>query len=311
MGRKARRLANRRPPRAVTCALDASRSPTLGSGVIVQPSTAFAPPPPPLQRAVGAGRIVAKAEAGTTRLARLYQDGCAKIRLPKDHAAQSLEAVLINTAGGLTGGDRLSWAAEAGPGAALTLTTPACEKVYRARDGRAETSVTLTLCAGARLDWLPQETILFDNGALSRRLEADLAPDARLLVAEAVVLGRTAMGETVRHGELRDRWRIRRDGRLIFADDIALTGAIAHTADRAPLLAGGRAFASLLLVAPDAERFLTPLRDAIGPAGGASAFDGKLFARIVAADGLALRRALLPALQVLQDGEPCPRVWRL
>ena len=279
--------------------------------MIVQPATAFAPALPPLQRAIGAGRIVAKAEAGTTRLARLYQDGCAKIRLPKDHAALSLEAVLINTAGGLTGGDRLAWTAEAGPGAALTLTTPACEKVYRARDGRAETTVSLVLGAGARLDWLPQETILFDAGALSRRLEADLAPDARLLVVESVVLGRTAMGETVRLGELRDRWRIRRDGRLLFADDLAFTGAVADLADRAPTLAGGRAFASLLLVAPDAERFLPPLRQAIGEAGGASAFEGKLFCRIAAADGLALRRALLPALHVLQDGEPCPRVWRL
>lgn len=279
--------------------------------MILEPASAFAPVPPPLQRAFGAGRIKAKAEAGTTRLERLYQDGCAKIRLPRDHAATSLEAVLINTAGGLTGGDRLGWRAEAGPGAALTLTTPACEKVYRARDGRAETTVALTLGAGARLDWLPQETILFDGGALSRRLEADLAADARLLVVEAVVLGRTAMGESVRRGELRDRWRIRRDGRLIFADDLAFSGAVADLADRAPLLAGGRAFASLLLVAQDAERLLVPLRQVIGDAGGSSAFEGKLFCRIAAADGLALRRALLPALKVLQDGEPCPRVWRL
>jgi urease accessory protein len=307
----ARRLGNRRRVRTGRETLDASRTAALGSDVITQPTSVLEPHHPPLQRALGAGRIKARAEDGTTRLERLFQDGCAKIRLPKDHAAHSLEAVLINTAGGLTGGDRLSWRAEAGPGAALTLTTPACEKIYRARDGRAETTASLTLGAGARLDWLPQETILFDGGALSRRLEADLAPDARLLVAEAVVLGRTAMGESVRQGELRDRWRIRREGRLVFADDLAFAGPVAGTADRSPILGGGRAFASLLLVAEDAPRFLAPLRAAIGDAGGASAFAGKLFCRIVAADGLALRRALLPALEVLQDGEPCPRVWRL
>ena len=279
--------------------------------MIVQPASVFEPAPPPLQRARGAGRITVRAEAGSTRLERLYQDGCAKIRLPRDAAAHNLEAVLINTAGGLTGGDRLDWRAEAGPGAALTLTTPACEKVYRARDGHAEVKVALEVGEGARLDWLPQETILFDGGALSRRLEANLAADARVLVVEAVVLGRTAMGETVRHGALRDRWRIRRDGRLLFADDLAFTGGVAALADRAPVLAGGGAFASLLLVAEDATRFLEPLRQALGEAGGASAFGGKLFARIVAPDGLALRRALLPALQILQDGEPCPRVWRL
>jgi urease accessory protein len=264
-----------------------------------------------LQRAQGAGRIAVKAEEGAMRLARLYQDGCGKILLPTDHAARGLEAVLINTSGGLTGGDRMSWRVDAEAGARLTLTTQACEKVYRARDGRAEVAVSLDVQAGARIDWLPQETILFDGAALSRTLDAELAADARLLAVEAVVLGRTAMGETVRRGTLRDRWRIRREGRLVFADDLRFEGPIAEIAGLAPTLAGGKAFASLLLVADDAERFLAPARAAIGPAGGASAFDGKLFARIVAPDGLSLRRALLPAIAALRDGEPCPRVWRL
>jgi urease accessory protein len=278
---------------------------------VIQDLASAADANPPLQRAAGAGRIAVKAEHGATRLARLYQDGCAKIRLPTDHAAQGLEAVLINTSGGLTGGDRMSWRADAEAGAQLTLTTQACEKVYRARDGRAEVSVSLNAASGARIDWLPQETILFDGAALSRTLEADLAGDARLLVVEAVVLGRTAMGETVRRGALRDRWRIRREGRLVFADDLRFEGPIADVAALAPTLAGGKAFASLLLVAEDAPRFLDPLRQAIGPAGGASAFDGKLFARIVGPEGLSLRRALLPAIAALRDGAPVPRVWRL
>lgn len=275
--------------------------------------------PPGLQRARGLGRISVKATSGATsgavgpvtRLDRLHQDGCAKIRLPRDATAAGLEAVLINTAGGLTGGDRLAWSAEAAAGTRLTLTTQACEKLYRAEAGRAEVETRLTVGAGARLDWLPQETILFDGAALARRLDAELAPDATLLAVEAVILGRTAMAETVRHGEVRDRWRIRREGRLVFADDLALAGPIAATAALPPLLGGARAFASLLLVAEDAPRFLAPLRAAIAGAGGASAFDGKLFCRLVAPDGLALRRALIPALAVLRDGQPCPRVWRL
>jgi urease accessory protein len=210
----------------------------------------------------------------------------------------------------------MAWGADAEAGARLTLTTQACEKVYRARDGRAEVKLSLNAAAGARIDWLPQETILFDGAALSRTLEADLAADARLLAVEAVVLGRTAMGETVRRGTLRDRWRVRREGKLVFADDLRFEGPVAEVAALAPTLAGGKAFASLLLVADDAERFLAPVREAIAPpsasmGGGASAFDGKLFARIVAADGLALRRILLPAIAALRDGEPCPRVWRL
>jgi urease accessory protein len=273
----------------------------------------LAPPreaaPTPLQRAQGAGRIEVRADGAVTRLSRLYQDGCAKIRLPKDHAARGLEAVLINTAGGLTGGDRMSWRAQVGTGAALTLSTQACEKVYRARDGEAQVQVSLEVGQGARLDWLPQETILFNGGALARRLEADLAPDARLLVVEAVILGRTAMGETVQWGAIADRWRIRREGRLIFADDLRLDGPVAELAARPPVLAGGAAFASILLAAPDAARFLAPLRQAIGPMGGASAFDGKLFCRLAAVSGEHMRKTLLSALAILRDGEPCPRVW--
>ena len=265
---------------------------------------------PKLQRARGAGRIVVATDGGRTRLVRLFQDGCGKVRLPRDARAVGLEAVLINSSGGLTGGDYMEWLATVGDGARLTLSTQACEKVYRARDGEARQRVGLILGDGARLDWLPQETILFDGGALSRTLEADLAADARLLVVEAVILGRTAMAETVRHGLLRDRWRIRREGRLVFADDLRLDGAIAELTAKAPVLGGGRAFASLLLVDEDAGRLLAPLRAALGTHGGASFFDGKLFARVVAPDGFILREALLPALEILRDGEPLPRVWR-
>lgn len=265
---------------------------------------------PALQRARGCGRIAVRAEGGVTRLARLYQEGCGKIRLPRDARAEGLEAVLINSSGGLTGGDEMSWQAEVGAGARLTLSTQACERIYRARDGLAEQRATLTVGAGASLDWLPQETILFDGGALSRRLDADLHAGARLLAVEAVVLGRTAMNETVRVGSLHDRWRIRREGQLVFADELRLDGALADLGARAAILSGRRAFASLLLVAEDAARFLEPVRAALGEWGGASAFEGKLFARVATPDGFSLRQALLPAIEVLRDNHPLPRVWR-
>ncbi|CAN7572903.1 urease accessory protein UreD [Phenylobacterium sp. LjRoot225] len=246
---------------------------------------------------------------GVSRLHRLYQDGCAKIRLPRDAEALGLEAVLINTAGGLTGDDRLSWSADADAGARLTVTTQACERVYRSNGGPAKVEVRLTLGEAAELHWLPQETLLFDQGALARSLEADLAADARLLAVESVVLGRTAMGEQVLAGRLRDRWRVRREGRLVFADDVRMEGEVARISAAAPVLAGGCAFASLLLVADDAHERLDAVRSALGDSGGASAFDGKLFARLVAHDGRALRRALIPALEALR-GSALPRVWR-
>jgi urease accessory protein len=272
----------------------------------VQPDAPTAAP----QRARGRARLAVRREDGRTRLKTLFQEGSAKLRLPRDRS-EAIEAVMINTGGGVTGGDRFDWSVEVGDGAVATVTTQACEKVYRAEAGHADITARLTVGAAARLDWLPQETILFDRSALSRRIEADMAADGRLLLVEAVILGRRAMGETVTFADFRDRWRVRRDGRLIFADDLRLTGDIpARTASR-PLLAGAGAFATLLLVAPDAEATLEPVRAALGSLGGASAFDGKLVARIAAPDGLALRRALLPAIAALRGGLPLPSVWTL
>ena len=269
---------------------------------------------PVMQRVKGRGELTLALRDGRAAPVRLYQEGAAKLRLPYRHGSPAAEAVLINTAGGLTGGDRMHWRFEAGAGVAATLTTQACEKVYRASSGAAQVSVELHVGAGGRIDWLPQETIVFNHAALERRLEADVATGGRLLAVEAVLMGRRAMGERLTDASIRDRWRVRRDGRLIFADEVRLEGAIVDTAARAAVLGGAGAYAALLLVADDAERLLDPVRAAIdrsGGTGGASAFDGKLFCRIAATDGAGLRRTLLAALGALLDGAPLPRVWSL
>lgn len=265
---------------------------------------------PAPQRARGVGRLTVRHEDGATRLVELFQEGSAKLRLPRVRA-DAVEAVMINSGGGMTGGDRFSWTVDVGDAAAAVLTTQACEKVYRADAGEARVAARLTVGSGARLDWLPQETILFDRSALARTIEADVAADGRLLLAEAVVLGRRAMGETLSRVAFHDRWRIRRDGRPLFADDLRLGGHIPALAASPPLLGGAGAFATLLLVAPDAEASLDAVRAAIGDLGGASAFGGKLVVRIAAPDGLTLRRALLPAIAVLSGGRPAPSVWTL
>lgn len=270
-------------------------------------------PPLPLpkhQRARGTGRIGTQVLDGRTRLTTLFQEGCAKIRLPHTHD-KSLQAVLINTAGGLTGGDEVQWEADAAPGARMVLTTQACERVYRSLGDDATVSTRLKVRAGAHLDWLPQETILFDGGRLSRRFEADLAEGTELLAVEALVLGREAMGETVTSGLFRDRWRIRQNGKLLFADDLRLSGDIAALAAEQAALGGNRAIATVLLVTEDADQLLDPLRDVIGDAGGASAWDGKLVARLAAPDSLTLRRSLIPALAVLLGGRALPKVWQI
>lgn len=266
-----------------------------------------------LQRTEGEGRIRFRTRDGLTALERLHQAGAAKIRLPHGHGRRAMEAVLINTSGGLAGGDRLDWRVDLGAGAEAAITTQACERAYRSLGEPAKVGVSLHVGAGARLDWLPQETILYDGSALERRLEADVAPGGTLLVCEAVLLGRLAHGERVRTAWFRDRWRIRRGGRLVFAEETRLDGPVEQIAARAATLGGGAAYASILLLTDDPHRLLDAARTALDAAddatGGASAFDGKLICRMVAQDGLRLRRTLIPLLTALRGGLGLPRVW--
>jgi urease accessory protein len=265
--------------------------------------------PSRLQRARGEGRIATQLLDGRTRLKTFYQEGAAKIRLPHTHD-DSLQAVLINTAGGLCGGDDIRWTADAAPGARLVLTSQACERVYRSTGEDARLTSRLTVAAGARLDWLPQETILYEGGRLNRTLEVDLAGDATFCAVEAVILGREAMGEAARGACLRDRWRIRRDGRLVHAEATTLS-ADPTGRDSLSLLAGARAFATILYVGADAERRLDPVRALLAGHSGASVIGERLVVRATAGSGLALRRMNAPIVATLSTAGALPRLWHL
>lgn len=282
---------------------------------VLQPITPSAPVRlmmPRLERSEGWARISVRSDGDRSRLERLYQSGAAKLLLPRVSPNAPVEAVLLNTAGGLTGGDRFAIGVEVGDGAGAVLTTQAAERIYRRSGGVAEIDARLTVGAGARLDWLPQETILFDRSALSRRLVAEIEPTATLLAAEAVVLGRTAMGETVRQVSLTDTWRIKRGGRLVFADGARLEGDAAAIMSGSATGGGAAAFATLVMVSPDAEAMLDTVRAALedcrGEAG-ASAWNGMLVARLLAPTGQALRADLIRLVASLRR-EPMPRVWQ-
>jgi urease accessory protein len=262
-------------------------------------------------RAEGHARVASKLRDGRSVLADLHERGSAKARLPRIHAA-GLEAVLLNTAGGVTGGDRFLYEGTAGPGARLVLANQTAERAYRAQPGevgRIETR--LTAGPGATLDWLAQETILFDRCALRRSLTVEMAEDAAVLIVEPVVLGRKAMGETVAQGFFADSQTIRRGGRLVYADRTRLAGPVAGIAAGPATLGGARAWASVVYVAPDAEDRLDEARDHLrGAEAGASAFDGLISARIVSPDGYDLRRRLVKFLRAFRRG-PLPRVWEM
>ncbi len=261
-----------------------------------------------LQRSAGEGRLAVAALDGRTRIARLYQGGSAKIRVPRLGQA-GLEAVLINTSGGLTGGDRMDWALEAGAGTHLTLTTQACEKVYRSSGGRAEVRTRISVGEDARVDWLPQETILFDRSALSRRIDVELSRTAEFMAVEPVIIGRKGMGETVSGAEFHDRWRISRDGKLVHAEDTRLEGDIPEVLRQAATTGGQLAFATVLFAGQRAEALKARLNDLKADRyTSMSAWNGKLVIRLVAAEGFALRKRLLPVLSALRD-VPLPRIW--
>jgi urease accessory protein len=266
------------------------------------------------QRVEARGRLAVANLRGRTRLRNLFQDGAAKIRMPRSEH-DPLEAILINTAGGLTGGDRLGWDIDIGSAASAVITTQASEKIYRAASGRAEVAVRLSVAAGGRLAWLPQETIMFDRAAFLRRLDIELAPGAEALIAEATVFGRTAMGERVERGIFCDRWRLAVAGRLVHAEEFAV-GPLVHPVLAAPAVLGGaRAMATVLLVSSDADAFLGKAREIIGEEGGASAWSvagtGKLLARLYSADGYKLRKRLVPLLGLLNGQAGMPKCWSL
>jgi urease accessory protein len=248
----------------------------------------------------------------TTALAVLHQAGPARARFPNPVDGGAPEAVLLSTAGGLTGGDRFDVEVRMGAGTDATVTTAAAEKIYRARDGDTDISVTLELEAGARLAWLPQPTILFDQSRLARRTTVTLAGTATFVAVESLIFGRKAMGEDVREGACRDAWRVRRDGALVFADTFRAGGAIVDMLDRPGTLDGARAAALLLYVAPDAESRIDKARALLEGAeatAGASAWNGMLVVRAMAREGRALQQAMAPLVAWL-SGRPLPRVWQ-
>lgn len=269
---------------------------------------------PAAQRAQGRLDLAFKSNAARTRIDRFYQEGCLKARLPRP-VDTSCEVIAMNISGGIAGGDRLGTEIALGENAACCFTTQAAERVYRALDANAaKVSCRLRLGAGARLDYLPQETILFDGFALDRELDIELGPDARFLGVESLVFGRQAMGEQVLEGKLRDRITLRRSKNLILQDVSRLQDDISAQLARKALANGNIAMASLIYAGPGTDRLLPLLRKAMereGSVAGASAFDGVIFCRILAPNAAALRRGVVAVLKQCLDGRGLPRSWQI
>jgi urease accessory protein len=260
-------------------------------------------------RARGAVRFGVRLQAGVTRRGNLHESGSLRVRFPSPEG-EGLSAVFVNTAGGVAGGDCFDIDITAGEGTRLTLTTAAAEKVYRAVGPAAQLNIALKAEAGSHLSWLPQETILFDRARISRRIDIDLAEGASLLLCEIVVFGRSAMGETMRHGEFVDRWRMRRSGRLVFAETVRLDGNIGEKLARSAVANGGVAIGTALIVPGDqavVER-IREVQDSFGGEVGISCWNGFAMARFCAQDASRLRADMMTVLG-RASAVPLPRLW--
>lgn len=277
------------------------------------------PPEQHLERGHGVATLRFAAAEGRTHLADLYQKTPCRVLFPRPEPAELLSAVLLTTSGGLTGGDSLRLAIEALPEARAVVTTQAAEKIYRARDGEARINVELDVHPGAWLEWLPQETILFEGSRLRRSTEARVAPGGRLLAGEMVTFGRSARGERFTRGLLHDGWRLRRGSRLAWADALHLEGEIAAALDHPAGLDGAQAAATLLYAGDDAADWLERARALLADAASRAAatiVGGILLARLFGRDASLVRQdfiRLATGLRAAIIGLPprMPRVWAI
>jgi urease accessory protein len=272
----------------------------------------------PLQRGDGAVEIGFVRYGSRTSLARLYHRTPGRALFPHTEPGEPALALLLTTSGGLTGGDRLTIAIEAAAGTAATATTATAEKIYRSLGHDCAVGVTLDVGEGAWLEYLPQETILFDAARLRRGLTARVAASGRLLAADMTVFGRIARGERFATGFLDERRRVEIGGRLAWIDAARLDGDIADAIDHPAGFGGAAAFATVIYIGADAERHLTLARDLTEAAtcrAAVTLVNGILLARFIGEPG-AVRAGLwhyVAGLRHAAAGLPArlPRVWRI
>lgn len=261
-------------------------------------------------RAQGRIAIRFKTSGDATVIGDLAEAGGYRVKFPSSR--DTCEAVVINTGGGMTGGDSLVCAIDAESQTRALVTSQSAEKLYRSAGAHTNISLQLQASENAELAWLPQETILYSGARLQREMQADIAASAHLLIAESMVFGRVASGEILGEGHVQDRWRIRRAGRLVFADNTRLAGNIGSLLQRRTILCGARAMSTILYVSPRAEAMCEMLRAATEGAvatAGISAWNGMLLARCVDENPSRLRDWVIRVAGLLH-GRAMPRVWQ-
>lgn len=254
-----------------------------------------------LQRAEGSCRVVLSGSERGTCVMDVFQQSPIRVLFPGTRGAVVEEAVFVNTAGGIAGRDRLEYSVTVLANASIAVTSQAAEKVYRALNEPARIATKLKASGGAKLAWLPQETIVFNRARISRKTEIELSSGAELLALEWLVLGRAAHGEEMRDGQVTDSWRVKKDGRLIWGDTFRATNEVFPHLGRKALLSDCKAIATLLYFGPNLDLMLEIFRDlapSLGCQCAATLVSGLMVARFAATASSDLRLALRTVLQL-------------
>jgi urease accessory protein len=253
-------------------------------------------------------------DAGTTRLLERAHSGPLRVQKPLYPEGPAIcHAIVIHPPGGVVGGDCLAIDAEAGEGSHAFVTTPGAAKWYRANGKTSRQDVRIAAGAGAAFEWMPQETIFFDDASVALDHEVELAPGARYIGSEILCFGRRASGEAFRRGAIRQRTRIRSAGKLVWWEQGAIDGAGAAMHSRFGL-DGASVCATLIGVGPPVPVALMAAMRAIDPALGLSQVKSVFVARYLGDDSEAARRAIFTVWQALRPhllgcAAPLPRIW--
>ena len=245
----------------------------------------------------GKAEVVFAVKSGGTRLSHLYQHEPLRVLFPSSPKEDVLGAVVVNTSGGLVGGDSLDLSVALGPGAQALVTTQAAEKLYRSIGADCLVTAVIEVGENAWLEWLPQETIIFDGARLRRRTTLTVSPGARLLAGEVLVFGRIARGEALSHGLIHDEWRLCMGGRLLWADSLHLAGDLAAKLAAPAGFRGSKAMATFVYAAQDAPRWLEAARELIDPSlsgegwAGVTCIRSLLLIRWLSTDAAVVRRS--------------------
>ncbi len=268
------------------------------------------PNPHVMQRSQGEIRASYISNKGNTHVEDLFQSGCLKLMMPPGYD-QHLDAIALNTAGGLTGGDHLSYKINVGAGSRVRVASQTAERLYRSSAGCAKSELSFCVLGGATLHWLPQETIIFDRSRFARNFNVHVEKDAHFFIVELMAFGRKAMGEEVEAGFFHDRWRIFRDQRLCFADDLRIDNF--SSVHNPAGLDHYSSCASLLYVAPNVEDHARSIHNYLCQAkikSGVSGWNSLVYARLLSHDIGELRRVVMEIYHQLTQNLP-PVVWKL